>query len=131
MRSRLIRLALLAYPREVRARDRTLLADLAGELAEDHGTAREVLGLASGGLAARWRGVRLRRAVVPLVAAGALGLTGLAWTANAHGRVEEEVFTCAEQCLDAEDEVDARLRDGWVCAERRAPAAVSWRCTRD
>jgi hypothetical protein len=102
------------------------------DLAEDHGTLREALGLLRGGLCERRRRGRTRRAVLALGAAVALTVGFLSWSAAAQsGRVEEDLFACAGQCADAEAEVATRLRDGWTCTERREPAAVSWRCTRD
>ncbi|HYF72844.1 MAG TPA: hypothetical protein VD864_08475 [Nocardioides sp.] len=130
MRSRLIGLALLAYPRDVRTREGAHLAGLALDLADDHGTAREVFGLVRGGVAERWRGRGARRVTLPVVAALTLVLTALAWTANAHGgRVEEDVLSCVQRCGETEAEVGSRVRDGWTCTEHRQPAAVTWRCT--
>jgi len=132
MRRRLLDLCLLAYPREVRARDREHLRDLAMDLADDHGTVREALGLLRGGLTERRRRGRTRRAVIAVAAGTALALGGLTWTATAQGgRVEEDLFSCAGPCADTEAEVASRVRDGWTCTERRDPDAVSWRCTRD
>ena len=53
MRERLLRLCLLAYPRARRARDGTVLRDLASELSARRGAAREAIGLIRGGLEAR------------------------------------------------------------------------------
>jgi hypothetical protein len=133
MRRRLLELCLLAYPREVRDRDRDHLRDLALDLAESHGTAREAFGLLRGGLAERRRHRgRARRAVMVVGAATGLVLAFVSWSAAAQGgRVEEDRFVCTGGCAAAEAEVAARERDGWTCTERREAAAVSWRCTRD
>jgi hypothetical protein len=132
MRRRILALCLLAYPRVVRKRDGDHLLDLALELADTHGTARETFGLLGGGLAERRRHSRSGRAVAGVVAVTALVLTALTWTATAQGgRVEEDVFSCAGQCADTEAEVESRVRDGWTCTRHLEPAVVSWRCTRD
>ena len=95
--SRLLRIALRAYPKEVRERDGAVLLDCAAELAGDGGSRlREAAGLARGGLARRagiargdfgavpW-GAATERLAVPLAAAslavwgaGALRFWGLA-----------------------------------------------------
>jgi hypothetical protein len=133
MRARVIGLCLLAYPRAVRVRDRDHLRDLATDLAEDHGTLREALGLLRGGVAERLRHAgRSRRAVLAVVAAAALVLAGLTWTATAQeGRAEVDVFGCAGRCADVEAAVASRVDDGWDCTERRGPDSLTWRCTRD
>lgn len=129
--SRLLDLCLLAYPRQVRARDGDHLRELAADLAGDHGALREAFGLLRGGLAERRRQPRTRRSVIAVAAATLLTLTALTWTATATGDAEEDVFTCAGQCADTEAEVASRVRDGWSCTERRQPDAASWRCVRD
>jgi len=133
MRARLIDLCLLAYPREVRARDREHLRDLAMDLSDDHGAIREALGLLRAGLAERGRrGSPARRAMVAVVAAVVVTVAGLTWTAAAlGGRVDEDVFSCTGECPDTEAEVASRVRDGWDCTDRRESGAVGWRCTRD
>jgi uncharacterized protein YcfJ len=133
MRRRLLEICLLAYPRELRERDRDHLRDLALDLAASNGTAREALGLIRGGLVARRRhGGRARRAVIAVGAVTGLGLALLTWSAAAQGgRVEEDRFTCAGACAEVEAEVASRVRDGWSCSERREPTAVTWRCSTD
>jgi hypothetical protein len=132
MRSRVLSLCLLAYPRPLRRRDGDELLDLAQDLAARNGTAREALGLLRGGLVERLSPTPTRRAVAGSVAGTALVLTALAWTATAQGgRVEEDVFSCSAHCGDPEAEVAARVQDGWTCTHHREAAAVSWRCTRD
>jgi len=128
----MLNLCLQAYPRAVRARDGKHLRELATDLAGDHGFLREAFGLLRGGLAERRRQSRTRRELIAMGTATLIALTGLTWTAVAHGgRVEEDLFACAEQCVDAESEVASRVRDGWSCTERGEPAGVSWRCVRD
>jgi hypothetical protein len=132
MRRRVLELTLLAYPRPVRRRDGDHLLGLALELADSHGVTREVLGLLRGGLAERHRNGRTRRAVAGVVAATALVLAALTWTATAQGgRVEEDELSCAALCSDTVAEVEAKVSEGWTCTEHRGPAAVTWRCTRD
>ncbi len=132
MRRRLLDLCLLAYPRAVRDRDREHLRDLALDLAESHGTTREAFGLLRGGMAERVRHGRTRRAVLVVVAATAVALGFLTWSAAAQsGSVEEDRFSCVGACADTEAEVDRRVRDGWTCTEQRDSDTVSWRCVRD
>ena len=132
MSRRLIDLCLLAYPRQVRRRDRDQLRDLALELAEDHGVLREAFGLLRGGLDERRREPATGRGVLAVGAATLLALTALTWSAAAQtGRVEEDLLSCAGRCADAEAEVSSRVRDGWSCTERREPVGTSWRCVVD
>jgi hypothetical protein len=84
MSRRLLELCLLAYPRARRERDRAYLRDLALDLAESDGLARQALSLLLGGLkdriaaSRRAGGVRvgtwIRRAVVASVVLAALAL---------------------------------------------------------
>jgi hypothetical protein len=84
MSRRLLELCLLAYPRARRERDRAYLRDVALDLAESHGLARQALSLLLGGLRDRIAasrkagGVRvgtwIRRAVVASFVIAALGL---------------------------------------------------------
>ncbi len=132
MRRRLLELCLLAYPRAVRERDSDHLRDLALDLADSHGTAREAFGLLRGGMAERVRRARTRRTALAVGAATAVALTFLTWSAAAQsGSVEEDRFICVGECADTEAEVDARVRDGWTCTEDRESETVSWRCVRD
>lgn len=133
MSDRLLRLCLLAYPRELRGRDGGELHALATELAADHGTAREALGLLRGGWAERRRSAgRRRRTAVALVAATAAALGLLTWSAAAQtGRVEEDRFGCAGDCSGVLREVDRRVADGWTCHDTSTVATTSWRCTLD
>ena len=133
MSRRVLELALLAYPRPVRQRDGEHLLDLAADLAETHGSAREVLGLLRGGLAERRRrrSPRQRVAIAVSVVVGSV-LVALTWTATAAPlRVEEDRFSCSGECAETRSAVDDRVRDGWTCSETRTPSAVSWRCVRD
>lgn len=131
MRRRLLELGLLAYPREIRERDGEHLHELALDLADDHGTARELLGLVWGGLGERRRRLRRPR----LVAAGVLSAVVLAivtMTATASSaRVEEDRFACAGECAETRAEVTDRVDDGWTCSEDRDATAAQWRCSRD
>jgi hypothetical protein len=100
MSRRLLELALLAYPRPIRQRDGEHLLDLAHELADGHGTAREMLGLLRGGLAERNRR-RSQRQKVALAVSTAIGsvLVALTWTAAAAPlQVEEEQYSCVGSC---------------------------------
>jgi hypothetical protein len=92
MSRRLVGLCLLAYPREVRARDGEHLRDLALELADDHGVLHEAFGLFRGGLRERWRLARPRRRAVFAVTGAAVALAVLSWPAvGGPLRVEDEV----------------------------------------
>jgi hypothetical protein len=99
--SRLLRAALLAYPRECRERDGEVLLDCAAELARSGSSpVREAAGLVGGGLAARARaacrdvldapwGAALERMAVPLAASNlALWAVGAArvWSPGPLGR---------------------------------------------
>lgn len=90
MRARLLALCLLAYPRAVRLRDGEHLRELSADLAVDHGSLREAVGLLRGGLAERRRQSRPRRAPVAVGAAALVVLTALTWTASAQPATEEE-----------------------------------------
>jgi hypothetical protein len=133
MRHRVLRACLRAYPREVRQRDGDELVALAIELAEDHGTAREALGLLRGGWAERRRRARRsRRLVLGLAAATGSVLAVTAWSASAQpDRVEEESLSCVDGCADVERQVAEREDAGWACAEVEDAAATTWRCTLD
>jgi hypothetical protein len=133
MRRRIIELCLLAYPRSRRRVDGEVLRDLALDLADTRGTAREAFGLLRGGLAERRRlAGRARRAVVAVGAMAFVGLGFLSWSAAADGgRVEEDRFACVGECAEIESEVAQRERAGWNCTERREPSVVTWRCSLD
>lgn len=62
MRRRLLDLCVLAYPRARRRADREYLRDLALDLAERHGTARQAASLLRGGIGERFTGFRRRAA---------------------------------------------------------------------
>jgi hypothetical protein len=129
----MLRICLLAYPRELRERDGAELNDLALELADDHGIAREGLGLLWGGWRERRRRAsRRRRTTIALAAATGAVLAVLTWSAAADpGRVEEDRFGCAGDCAAVQREVADRIDDGWTCTKSAAWAAVTWRCTLD
>ena len=133
MSRRALDLALLAYPRQTRQRDGDHLLDLAHELADTHGTTREVVGLLRGGFAERRRRRSTTRKVAMAVGA-AIGsvLVVLTWSAAAEPlRVEEDQFSCQGECADIDAQVAERERDGWTCTEQETSGSVMWRCTRD
>jgi hypothetical protein len=84
MSRRLLDLCLLAYPRARREKDRAYLRDLALDLAESHGLARQALSLLLGGLRDRIAATRkaggvrvgpwIRRALVATFVLAALAL---------------------------------------------------------
>ncbi len=100
MSRRVLELALLAYPRPTRQRDGEHLLDLAHELADTHGTAREVFGLLRGGLAERSRRRSpLRKVALAVSAAIGAVLVALTWIAAAVPlQVEEEQYSCVGRC---------------------------------
>jgi hypothetical protein len=134
---RLLDICLLAYPGARRRRDRDYLRDLALELAERQGLARQVVSLLIGGLRERAAGagepaVRLGVATVVVVALvlGANTLVG--------GERERELerFSCVAQgggerdCADATSMVAARERAGWECRTRGGRRSITWECSR-
>lgn len=131
MRRRLLELGLLAYPRAVRELDGDHLRDLALELADDHGTGRELLGLVRGGLGERRRRMsRARSAMAAVGATLALALGIVAWSAATAGaQVEEDRFACVGECAETRAEVADRVEDGWTCTSHRQPTEVQWRCS--
>lgn len=133
MRRRLLELGLLAYPRAVRELDGDHLRGLALDLADDHGTARELLGLVRGGLGERRSQLgRARSAMAALGAAVVLALAFLSWSATSAGaRVEEDRFVCAGECAETRAEVADRVDDGWTCTNQGTRTAAQWQCTRD
>lgn len=140
MSRRLLDLCLLAYPRARRERDRAYLRDLALDLAESHGLARQALSLLLGGLRDRIEaGSWIRRALVAsfVLAVLALAANGLVGTPESDGeRIHEvEQFACdAGGCPDTRRLVAARERGGWDCKTRRRAHqgrySTSWECTR-
>jgi hypothetical protein len=105
MSRRLLNLCLLAYPRARRERDRAYLRDLALDLAESDGLARQAVSLLLGGLRdrieARVRvGPAIRRALLAsfIVAALALVATDLVGTTESDVERTHEVeqFACAD-----------------------------------
>jgi hypothetical protein len=149
MRWRLLDLCVLVYPRARRQRDRAYLRDLALDLAESDGLARQAFSLLLGGLRARIEAARrpggirvgrwIRRALVASVVLAALALAanGLVGTTESDGeRIREvEQFACvhvdrtpsrpdepdgdAGECPDTRTFVAARERAGWECKTRR------------
>jgi hypothetical protein len=152
MSRRLLDLCLLAYPRASRERDRAYLRDLALELAESDGLARQALSLLLGGLRERIDAARktgsvrvgrwIRRALVAsfVLAALALAANGLVATTESDGqRIHEvEQFACvhsdASGCAETSRLVAAMEQRGWDCKTRRRARhgrhSTSWECTR-
>lgn len=132
--SRLLRACLVAYPRDLRARDGDDLLALADELGAAHGVLREALGLLRGGWAERRRGAGRRRRVLVAGLVGVPVLALLTWSAAAAatpGRVEVERFGCAGDCSSVERQVAERERTGWACVEEPGGPSIAWRCTLD
>jgi hypothetical protein len=149
MKPRMLELCLLAYPRTRRERDRAYLRDLALDLAEAHGFARQAGSLLLGGIKTRIDGRRrrgnarigtlARRAAVATFAliaftAAASGLFGIA--GGDGGTVQEvERYACvyaegkssgrvdgAHGCAQTRTLIAARKREGWTCTTRRRTA---------
>lgn len=144
MRRRLLDLCLLAYPRACRRRDRDYLRDLALELAERQGLARQAMSLLSGGVRERAGGAgrRSQRIGAASLAGLALAFGALAVSAGAQGSHEVDRFACAAStagggsgcAAQARHLVSSRERAGWRCTPRGGlPDALgaSWECTRD
>jgi hypothetical protein len=142
MRGRLLDLCLLAYPRACRHRDRDYLRDLALELANRQGLARQAVSLLLGGLrervvgAGRWT----RRIGAASLVGFALAFGALAVSAGAQGDHEVERFACVASgggrgcAAQARSVVLSHERAGWRCTPRGdLPDALSanWECTRD
>lgn len=136
MRSRVLRWCVLAYPRDRRTSDGDYVRDLALELVEAHGFAREAWSLLTGGLRERLRTLRTghvlrsrRMAVVAAAAATVAVLAGLAATL-ASGDTEIEVRSCSEPVASAtaahtagcgriDDLAGIREQQGWDCSTQR------------
>jgi CubicO group peptidase (beta-lactamase class C family) len=91
MKSRLLRLCLLAYPGASRERDGGYLRDLALELAKTSGVRRQALSLIRGGLLERVRGVRRRAGLVAGAAVATLVVGGVAVADRGSVQIEEEI----------------------------------------
>lgn len=129
MSRRLLDLCLLAYPHAHRERDRAYLRDLALDLAERDGLARQALSLLLGGLSSRIEagrrsggarvGTWVRRALVAsfVLAAVALVANGLVGATESDGeRIREgEQFACVhvDRSPSTPDERDG---DAGACA---------------
>jgi hypothetical protein len=131
---RLIDLCLLAYPRAIRRRDRDHLRDLALELAEDQGLARQGWSFVLGGMRQRvaWASGRTRRAAAAAGALLALALAANVVVASAASNREVERFACSTGCAAVQRQVAEREQAGWTCtADERAPGdGDAWECTR-
>lgn len=144
MRRLLLELCLLAYPRASRRRDRDYLRDLALELAERQGLARQTVSLLFGGFRERARGVG--RWGWRIGAASLMGLAlafgGLAVSAGAQSGRDVDRFACATSTVggggdcaaQARNLVSSRERAGWSCSGAGGPSdarRADWECTRD
>lgn len=141
---RLLDLCLLAYPPARRRRDRDYLRDLALELAQTQGYARQALSLLGGGIRDRIetrrrtrRDIRIwaKRTLVAsfVLAALTLGVNGVIGTVGGEGEGVHEVekFVCLSRvastsgkgervddfsgCAETSELIDARERAGWDC----------------
>lgn len=144
MKGRLLDLCLLAYPRASRRRDRDYLRDLALELAERHGLARQAVSLLLGGVRERAVSAARRGWRIGAVALAGLALAfgGVAVSASAQGNHELDRFSCAASvaggssgcAAQARSLVLARERAGWRCRPHDPQSdatRVSLECTRD
>lgn len=145
MRRRLLDLCLLAYPRASRQRDSDYLRDLALDLAERQGLARQAVSLLLGGVRERARGAvrwSWRIGAASLVGL-ALAFGGLAVSAGAQGSHEVDRFACSTGgagggsgcAAQARSLVSSRERAGWHCMASGGGSAdarrADWQCTRD
>lgn len=155
MSRRLMELCLLAYPAARRERDREYMRDLALELAERDGLARQAGSLLLGGLKERIEARRLRGgpsvgtwarralaacAVLAVVAlasgelAGAPGRDGASHETEAYACVEVGTSSAGADCAEVRNVAAARERDGWDCTtSKRTTAAgreTGWDCMR-
>lgn len=141
MRRRVLRLCLLAYPRAQRQRDHAYLLDLALDLAERQGLARQALSFVVGGVRERVAqpGRRFKRAAATASALAALALGAGALIAPAEENREVDHFACratnANDCAGVVRLAAARERVGWDCttagSTRHGLRSISWKCTRD
>lgn len=144
MRRRLLELCLLAYPRACRGQDREYLRDLALELTERQGFARQAASLLAGGVRQRIRDIRTARARVGAVALAALALAfgGVAVSAAAHGEHSVDRFSCVTSARGADGGCAAparkllasRARAGWQCSSHSNlldPLRTSLQCVRN
>jgi hypothetical protein len=144
MRCRLLDLCLLAYPRACRRRDRDYLRDLALELADRQGLARQATSLLLGGVRERAAGARRRSRRIGAVSMVGLALAfgALAVSAAAPGTHEVDRFACAAStaggrsscAAQARSLVASRERAGWRCEPRDGltdASGASWECARN
>jgi hypothetical protein len=131
---RLLDLCVLAYPRARRDRDRAYLRDLALDLAERDGVARQAVSLLLGGLRDRIEagrkpegvgvGTWIRRALVAsfVLAALALSANGLIGTTGSPGERVDEVEQVACEQVDRSPSKEAGLDgDASGCAPETGP----------
>lgn len=138
MRRRLFDLCLLLLPARRRAADSEMLRDLAMDLSQTQGAARQAMSLLRLGIAEQWQVLTRRRSVKYVTAAAlaacALTLGLIALPAAAGERVQVEEYSCAvegAQCDEVLEQVRFLERSGWSCGETTAGAGeeLSWRCT--
>jgi hypothetical protein len=154
MNRRLLELCLLAYPRTRRERDRGYLRDLALDLAETHGFARQAGSLLLGGIKTRIDdrrrrgyariGSLARRAALASFAlvAFTVAASGLIGSAGGDGGTVQELerYACvyaeggAHGCAQTRTLVADRQREGWTCTTLQRTGAgrraTSWECAR-
>jgi hypothetical protein len=130
MRRRLLEGCLLAYPRERRRRDGVVLRDLALDLGDSHGIAREAASLLRAGLAERITSWSIRRrALIVALVTGAIG-TAVLPAAGGRTQLDVEQFACSRPtCGDVTSLVTERQHAGWQCTRSTADDVVRWRCT--
>ena len=160
MRRRLLEICLLVYPPSLRERDREYLRDMALDLADAHGLARQAASLLSGGLKARIEvyrrrsgadiGTWVRRAALASFAFTAFAVAVIAAGDDGTVREREEYacayaadlpsgrdglrFPAASGCAKTRRLVAAREQEGWSCTTRRSTGvdrrSTTWECTR-
>lgn len=132
MRRRLLSWCLLAYPWERRRHDGAVLRDLALDLGDSHGFAREAVSLIRAGVADRIASWSIRRrAMVVALVIGVITAAALPAVGGA-ARDEVEQLACTRQaCNDTARRVAALRKDGWECRSTRprTDEVVGWECS--
>jgi hypothetical protein len=130
MRQRLLGWCVLTYPRERRRRDGVILRDLALDLGDSHGIAREAVSLVRAGLAERIASWSIRRrAVAVALVTGAIVAAALP-AAGGQTQFDVEQYACARPaCDDVTSLVTERQHAGWQCTRTMTDDVVRWRCT--
>jgi hypothetical protein len=147
MSRRLLEACLLAYPRSCRERDRDHLLDLATDLAEAHGSARQAMSLLFGGLNERIelrrrtaggvRGGWARRVAIACFVLMGLTVAAIELTGVSRGDVgsvqEFEEYTCVHaEVTPARRDGQQVARDSGCADTTRLVAAMErdgWSCT--